>query len=72
MFFFHRNSAFNEAKVVFVLTLALAVNLFVSFFRLLRTISRRSGFVTSKASFINSSFEGSLDIITAIVCVKAL
>ena len=47
---------------MFVLTLALAVHFFVSFFRLLRTISRRSGFVTSKASFINSSVEGSLVI----------
>ena len=44
----------------------------VSFLRLLKTISNRSGLVTLKASCINSLFEGSLEIITAIEFVRAL
>ena len=53
-----------------ILTLALDVKFFVSFFKLVSTISRRLGFVTTNLSVISSSLEGSFDRRTAIVFLR--
>ena len=64
------NSDCKVAKDVSILTLALAVKFLVSFLRLVSTISRRFGLVTTNLSVISSSLEGSFDSRIAIVLLR--